>query len=47
MRVLVIEDDPGISAFVARGLTEAGFTETAVHSAPPGYAVYASRVTSQ
>ena len=26
MRVLVIEDDPAISAFVARGLTEAGFT---------------------
>ena len=26
MRVLVVEDDPAIARFVAKGLTEAGFT---------------------
>lgn len=43
---------PGLGSLWGRAaampmLTEAGFTETAVHSAPPGYAVYAARVTSQ
>jgi two-component system, OmpR family, response regulator len=36
MRVLVIEDDPGISAFVARGLTEAGFTADVVGNGQEG-----------
>jgi two-component system, OmpR family, response regulator len=36
MRVLVIEDDPGISAFVARGLTEAGFTVDVVGNGQEG-----------
>jgi two-component system, OmpR family, response regulator len=36
MRVLVIEDDPGISAFVARGLTEAGFTVDVVGNGREG-----------
>ena len=30
MRVLVVEDDPAIAGFVARGLTEAGFTADVV-----------------
>jgi two-component system, OmpR family, response regulator len=37
MRVLVIEDDPGISAFVARGLTEAGFTADVVGNGQEGF----------
>jgi two-component system OmpR family response regulator len=36
MRVLVIEDDPGISAFVARGLTEAGFTVDVIGNGQEG-----------
>jgi len=36
MRVLVIEDDPGISAFVARGLTEAGFTVNVIGNGQEG-----------
>jgi DNA-binding response OmpR family regulator len=36
MRVLVIEDDPGISAFVARGLTESGFTVDVVGNGQEG-----------
>jgi two-component system, OmpR family, response regulator len=36
MRVLVIEDDPGISGFVARGLTEAGFTVDVVGNGQEG-----------
>ena len=43
---------PGLGSLWGRAgalpmLTEAGFTEVAVHSAPPGYAVYAARVTNQ
>ncbi len=36
MRVLVIEDDPGISGFVAKGLSEAGFTADIVANGPEG-----------
>jgi DNA-binding response OmpR family regulator len=36
MRVLVIEDDPGISGFVAKGLSEAGFTADIVANGHEG-----------
>jgi hypothetical protein len=40
---------PGLGSFWGRAgalpmLSEAGFTAVSVHSAPPGYAVYAARV---
>ncbi len=36
MRVLIVEDDPAIAGFVAKGLTEAGFTTDVVSDAEEG-----------
>lgn len=36
MRVLIVEDDPAIASFVAKGLTEAGFTTDVVSDAEEG-----------
>ncbi len=37
MRVLVVEDQPKIAGFVAKGLEEAGFTVTLRHTGEEGY----------
>ena len=39
MRILVIEDEPRILAFVSRGLEAEGFTVDAAATAPTGFAV--------
>jgi two-component system, OmpR family, response regulator len=39
MRVLVVEDDPRIAGFLARGLQEAGFTVDSASTGPEGVAL--------